>query len=183
VQCIQRGVRPPKLSSVVAIIVIGHGLMLLLSFAKQHNLLNSQLLVYDGDRQAPPDLSNLLPKGTYLDHYTWMTRHKSIPAFPHRNTSASPNRRSFGSKKILLEEFVDMYQIQWIWNSHVLTSNARLIGSSWYSRERSNQPDILDHTESYAMHTLSLFSCFFTLNQIKSISSLPSHFDSLLLPL
>ena len=56
--------------------VIGHGLMLLLSIAKWHNSLNSQLLVYDGDRQAPPDLSNLLLEGTDLDPDTWMTRHK-----------------------------------------------------------------------------------------------------------
>jgi hypothetical protein len=41
--------------------------MLLLSIAKWRNLLNSRLLVYDGDRQAPPDLLNLLPKGTGLD--------------------------------------------------------------------------------------------------------------------
>jgi hypothetical protein len=163
--------------------VIGHGLMLSLSIAKWCNLLNSNLLVYDGDRQAPPDLSNLLPEGTDSDPDTWLMRHKSIPAFPHWNTSASSNRRSFGSKKILLEEFVDTYYIQQIWNSHVLTSNARLERSSWYSRERSNQPDILDHVESYAMQSLSLISCFFTLSQIKSIISLPSHFDSLLLPL
>jgi hypothetical protein len=42
--------------------VIGHGLVLLLSIAKCHNLLNSQSLGYDGDRQAPPDLLNLLPE-------------------------------------------------------------------------------------------------------------------------
>jgi hypothetical protein len=47
--------------------VISHGLMLLLSITKWSNSLNSQLPVYDSDRQAPPDLSNLLPKGTDLD--------------------------------------------------------------------------------------------------------------------
>jgi hypothetical protein len=62
--------------------VIGHGLMLLLSIAKWPDLLNSQLLVYDDDRQAPPDLSNLLLEGTDLDPDTWLTRHKSILAFP-----------------------------------------------------------------------------------------------------
>ncbi len=79
--------------------VIGHGLMLLLSIVKWRNLLNSQLLVYDGDRQAPPDLSNLLTEGTDLDPDERLMHHKSIPAFPHRNTSASLNRRSFGSKR------------------------------------------------------------------------------------
>ncbi len=44
--------------------VIGHGLMLLLSIAKQRDLLNSQSPVYVGDRQAPPDLFNLLLEGT-----------------------------------------------------------------------------------------------------------------------
>jgi hypothetical protein len=69
-------------------------------------------------------------------------------------------------QKILLEEFVDMYQIQQIWNSHVLTSDARLVRSPWYNRERSIWSDMLHHVETYAMHTLSLFSCFFTLNQL-----------------
>ncbi len=44
-----------------------------------------------------------------------------------------------------------MYQIQRIWNSHVLTSNARPLHSLRYSRERSIQPDILDHVESYVI--------------------------------
>jgi hypothetical protein len=47
--------------------VIDHGLMLSLSIAKWRDLLDSQLLVYDGDRQAPPDLLNLLLEGTALD--------------------------------------------------------------------------------------------------------------------
>jgi hypothetical protein len=44
--------------------VIGHGSMLSLGIAKWRILLNSQSPVYDGDRQAPPDLLNLLPEGT-----------------------------------------------------------------------------------------------------------------------
>jgi hypothetical protein len=79
--------------------VIGHGLMLLLSIAKLHNLQNSQLLVYDGDRQAPLDLLNLLLEGTDLDPDIWLMRRKSILAFPHRKASASSSRRSFGSKR------------------------------------------------------------------------------------
>jgi hypothetical protein len=55
--------------------------------------------VYDGDRQAPLDLLNLLPEGTDLDPDTWLTRHKSILAFPRRNASTSSNRRSFGFKR------------------------------------------------------------------------------------
>jgi hypothetical protein len=79
--------------------VIGHGLMLLLSIAKWRNLLNSQSLVYNGDRQAPLDLLNLLPERTDLDPDIWLTSHKSILAFPHRKASASLSRRSFGFKR------------------------------------------------------------------------------------
>jgi hypothetical protein len=63
--------------------------MLLLSIAKWLNLLNSQSLVYDGDRQAPPDLSNLLPEGTDLDPDTWLTRHELMLAFLSRIANAS----------------------------------------------------------------------------------------------
>ncbi len=69
--------------------------MLLLSIAKRRDLLNSQLPVYVGDRQAPPDLLNLLPEGTDSNPDVWLMGHKSISAFPHRNAS----RRSFGSKR------------------------------------------------------------------------------------
>jgi hypothetical protein len=50
--------------------VIGHGSMLLLSIAKWRDSLNSLLPVYDGDRQAPPDLLNLLLEGTDFDQDT-----------------------------------------------------------------------------------------------------------------
>jgi hypothetical protein len=109
--------------------VIGHGLMLLLSIAKWRDWLNSQLPVYVGDEQTPSDLLNLLPEGTDSDPDEWLTRHKSIPAFPRRNA----DRRSFRSKKILLEEFVDTYQIQRIRNSYALASNVHLVRWSWYS--------------------------------------------------
>ncbi len=63
--------------------------MLLLSIAKWRDSLNSQLLVYDGDRQAPPDLSNLLPEETDLDPDTWLTRHETMLAFLCRIANAS----------------------------------------------------------------------------------------------
>jgi hypothetical protein len=78
---------------------MGHGLMLSHSIAKWRNLLNSQLLVYDGDRQAPLDLLNLLLEGTDSDPGIWLTCHKSILVFPHMKASTSSNRRSFGSKR------------------------------------------------------------------------------------
>jgi hypothetical protein len=58
--------------------------MLSLSIAKWRDLLNSQSLVYNGDRQAPLDLSNLLPEGTDSDPDTWLSCHTSIMAFPCR---------------------------------------------------------------------------------------------------
>jgi hypothetical protein len=63
--------------------------MLLLSIAKWRNSLSSQLLVYDGVREAPPDLSNLLPEGTDSDPDTWLTRHESMLAFLLRIANAS----------------------------------------------------------------------------------------------
>jgi hypothetical protein len=68
--------------SCVRVSVISHGLMLPLSIAEWRNLLSSQSLVYNGDRQAQPDLLNLFPEGMDLDSDIWLTHHKSIPAFP-----------------------------------------------------------------------------------------------------
>jgi hypothetical protein len=63
--------------------------VLLLSIAKWCDLLNSQLLVYDGDRQAPPDLLNLLPEETDLDPNTWLMHHELMLAFLHGIANAS----------------------------------------------------------------------------------------------
>jgi hypothetical protein len=75
--------------SFVGASVIGHGLMLLLSNAKWRDSLICQTPVYDGDRQAPPDLLNLLPEGTHSDPDTWLMRHGSMLAFLHRKANAS----------------------------------------------------------------------------------------------
>jgi hypothetical protein len=63
--------------------------VLLLSIAKWRDSLNSQSLVYDGDRQAPPDLSNLLPEETDSDPDTWLAHHESMLAFLLRIANAS----------------------------------------------------------------------------------------------
>ncbi len=63
--------------------------MLLLSIAKRCNLINSQSLVYDGDRQAPPDFSNLLPEETDLDPDTWLMCHELMLALLRRIANAS----------------------------------------------------------------------------------------------
>jgi hypothetical protein len=63
--------------------------VLLLIIAKWCNLLNSQSLVYDGDRQAPPDLLNLLPEETDSDPDTWLVRHELMLAFLRKIANAS----------------------------------------------------------------------------------------------
>jgi hypothetical protein len=45
--------------------------------------------VYGGDRQAPLDLSNLLPEETDLDPDTWLTRYVLILAFLPKIANAS----------------------------------------------------------------------------------------------
>jgi hypothetical protein len=74
--------------------VIGHDSMLLFSIAKWRNSLNSQSLVYDGDRQALLDLLNLLPEGTDLDPDTRLTRHESILAFLRGKANVSNIQRN-----------------------------------------------------------------------------------------
>ncbi len=69
--------------------IIGHGLVLLLSITKWHDLLNSPLLVYAGDRQASLDLLNLLPEETDLDPDTWLKHHGLMLAFLSRIANAS----------------------------------------------------------------------------------------------
>jgi hypothetical protein len=91
-------------------IVIGHGQVLLLSIAKWCNLLTSQLLVYDGDRQAPPDLLNLLPEGTDLDPDTWLMRRMLTLAFLHRIANAP-----IIQQKIFLKELVHIYRSNGTW--------------------------------------------------------------------
>jgi hypothetical protein len=77
------------IASFVGASVIGNGEVLTLSIAKSCNLLASQLLMYNGDRRAPPDLSNLLLEETDLDPDTWLMCHMLIPAFLHRKANAS----------------------------------------------------------------------------------------------
>ncbi len=80
--------------------------MLSLSIAKWHNSLTSQLLVYNGDRQAPPDLSKLLPEETDPDPDTWLTHHMSILEFLCRIANTSNIQL-----KIFLKELVHIYKI------------------------------------------------------------------------
>jgi hypothetical protein len=67
--------------------------VLLLSIAKWRDFPTKQSLVHNGDRQAPQDVSNLLPEGTDLDPDTWLTHHMFILASLHRIANASKSKR------------------------------------------------------------------------------------------
>jgi hypothetical protein len=58
-------------------LLIGHGNPII---AKGRDLLNSQLLVYNGDRQAPPGSSESFQKIQHMaDPSRWLTHHDIIP--------------------------------------------------------------------------------------------------------
>jgi hypothetical protein len=63
-------------------------------------------MVYNGYRQAPLDLSNLLPEETDSDPDTWLMRHMSILAFLHRIANSSNIQ-----PKMFLEESIHIYMI------------------------------------------------------------------------
>ncbi len=106
--------------------------MLSLSIAKWHDSLTSQLLVYDGDRQAPPDNSNLLLKETGLDLDTWLMRHMLIPAFLRRIANASNIQH-----KIFLKELVHIYKILQVLDITKILPNVCIVRRLQYSGEIS----------------------------------------------
>ncbi len=132
--------------------------MLLLSITEWHDLLTSKLLVYNGDRQAPPDLSNLLLEGTDLDPDTWLMRRMLILAFLRRITNAS-----FIQRKIFFKKLVHIYKILHFWISpNFIPTYASYVDSgtwekfnlSWRNPQLGKiQLIILYHLESYAMCT------------------------------
>jgi hypothetical protein len=130
--------------------------VLLLSIAKWCNLLISQLLVYDGDRQAPQDLLNLLPEGTDLDPDTWLMRHMSILALLHRIANASISkiyslRNWYMStrcyKSWISPNFIPRYA------SYMYPGTRKKFHPSWRNPQlRKIQSYILHHVESYVMY-------------------------------
>ncbi len=106
--------------------------MLLLSITKWCGLLTSQLLVYNGDRQAPPDLLNLLPEETDLDPDTSLMPHMLIPTCLRRIANASNNQH-----KIFIKELVHIYKILQVFDITKFPLNIRIIRRLWYSGEIS----------------------------------------------
>jgi hypothetical protein len=90
--------------------------------------------VYDGDRQAPQDLLNLLSKRTDMDPGRWQMHHVLILEFLCRKASASASK-IFWIQKILLEEFVRMYEIIRVLDMAGSYPNALLICRLWYKGE------------------------------------------------
>jgi hypothetical protein len=106
--------------------------VLLLSITKWRNLLNSQLLVYNGDRQTPPDLLNLLLEEADSDPDTWLMRHMSILAFLCRIANASNIQ-----PEIFLKESTHIYKILRVLDMNELPPNVRIIRRLWYLGEIS----------------------------------------------
>jgi hypothetical protein len=118
--------------SFVGASVIDHGLMLSLSIAKWRDLLNSQLPVYDGDRQAPPDLSNLLPEGTDLDPDTWLMRHGSM-----RHSYVKRPMHQIFSPICFFKESIHIYKIPRILDMNELPPNVHIVRGLRYSGDIS----------------------------------------------
>jgi hypothetical protein len=106
--------------------------VLLLSIAKRHDLLTSQLLVYDGNRQAPPDLLNLFPEETDLDPDTWLMRHMLILAFLRRIANASNIQ-----PQIFLKKSIHIYKILQVLDMNEFPLNIRIVGRLQYLGEIS----------------------------------------------
>jgi hypothetical protein len=136
--------------------------------AKWQDSLNSQSLVYDGDRQAPPDLLNLFPEETDLDPDTWLTHHMLILAFLRRIANASNIQ-----PKIFLKELIHIYKILRVLDTNKFPPNVHIILRLRYLGEISpklEKPPTRKDTavsttscESYAMYTLFLNGRFFIL--------------------
>ena len=124
--------------------------MLLLSIPKWRNLLNSQSLVYDGDRQAPPDLSNLLPEGTDLDPDTWLMHHVLIPPFLGRVANVSNIQH-----KIFLKDLVHIYKILRVLDIIKFPPNVRIVRRLWYSEETSPKLEKPPTWKDTVAHTTS----------------------------
>ena len=105
--------------------------MLSLSIAKWRDLLNS-LLVYAGDRQAPPDLSNLLPEETDSDPDTWLMPHELMLAFLRRIANASNIQH-----KIFLKQLVHIYKFLQVLDTNKFPPNICILRRLWYSGEIS----------------------------------------------
>ena len=122
--------------------------MLLLSIAKWCNSLTSQLLVYNGDRQAPLDLLNLLPEEIDLDPDTWLMHHMLILAFLRRIANTSNIQQ-----KIFLKESVHINKILQVLDITKFPPNVRIVHRLRYSGEISpklekppTQKDMVVHT-------------------------------------
>ncbi len=142
--------------------------MLSLSIAKWPDSLNSQLLVYSGDRQAPPDLLNLLPEEADLDPDTWLTRHESKLAFLCRIANASNIQPDMFPKESMhiykIPQILDMNEFPPMYASYVDSGTWKIFLPSWRSpgeiSPELEKPQLgrillylLHHVETYMMHT------------------------------
>jgi hypothetical protein len=134
--------------------------------------------VYVGDRQAPPDLLNLLLEGTDLDPDKWLTHHMLILAFLRRIANSSNIQQ-----KIFLKEQLHIYKIVQVLDITKFHPNVRIVPGLWYMGEFSPELEkpptwkdtyILYRIESNAMYIPFLNSRSITGN-IRSAVDLDEH--------
>jgi hypothetical protein len=124
--------------------------VILLSIAKWRNLLTSQLLVYNSDRQAPPDLLILLPGGTDLDTDTWLMHHMLMPAFLRRVANVSNIQQ-----KIFLKESVHINKILQLLDINKFHPKVRIVRGLWYRGEISSKLEKPPTRKDTVVHTTS----------------------------
>ncbi len=88
--------------------------------------------MYNGDRQAPTDLLNLLPEETDSDPDTWLMRHMLILAFLRRIAKASNIQ-----PEIFLKELIRIYKILRVLDMNKFPPNVCTIRRLWYLGEIS----------------------------------------------
>ncbi len=177
-------------------IVIGHGSMLLLSITKWRDSLNSQLPVYDGDRQAPPYLLNCFKK----EQIRIQTQDWHVMSWYGHSYMEKPRYQIF-SPICFLKESIHIYKITGILNMNKFPPNIlnvrrlRYLGDISQAFEKPGRnftrvgeaptrKILSHHVEFYTMYTPSLNRKSFILRlKLNLIIHFLSHFLSLLLSL
>jgi hypothetical protein len=124
------------------------------------------MLVYNGDRQAPQDLSNLLPEETDLDPDTRLTVNMSILAFQCRIANASISKRHFSRnwtistrshESWISPNFIPMYAL------YVDSGTREKFHPSWRNPQ-------LGKIYSYILHCVEFYAMYIPLHNDRSFS-------------
>ena len=165
--------------------------MLLLSIAKWHELLNSQPPVYDGDRQAPPDLSSFQKEQIWIQIHDWLIMSQCWHSYVEKPTDQIFNPICFLKELIYIykiTQILDMNKFPPTYTTYVDSGTCETVEKprrnfTWVG-EAPTWKILSHHIEFYAMYTLSLNGRSFILRlKLNLIIHFSSHFHSLLLPL